>query len=60
MDSSEGDVVVQNRADSSLVVEVMGKKYGDPFIGEIEGRNSQSQNITFALRVNNCTLRYQG
>ncbi|XP_070039342.1 uncharacterized protein [Nicotiana tomentosiformis] len=59
-DSSEGWVIVQNRAESSLVVQVNKKQYNDPLLAQLKGRIHKHKTMDFSLGMGNGTLRYQG
>ncbi|XP_070057146.1 uncharacterized protein [Nicotiana tomentosiformis] len=48
-DSSEGRVIVQNRAESSLVVEVKEKQYNDPFLVQLKEGIQKHKIMAFAL-----------
>ncbi|XP_070032440.1 uncharacterized protein [Nicotiana tomentosiformis] len=58
--SSEGGVIVQNRAESSLVVEVNEKQYNDPFLVQLKEGIQKHKTMAFALGMDDGTLRYQG
>ncbi|XP_070050493.1 uncharacterized protein [Nicotiana tomentosiformis] len=58
-DSNKGGVVVQNRAESSLVVEVKGKQYNDPLLVQLKEGIHKQNTMDFTLG-NDGTLRYQG
>jgi len=59
-DSSEGGVIVQNRAESSLVVEVKEKQYNDPFLVQLKEGIQKHKTMAFTLGMDDGTLRYQG
>ncbi|XP_070045385.1 uncharacterized protein [Nicotiana tomentosiformis] len=59
-DSSEGGVIVQNRVESSLVVEVKEKKYNDPLLVQLKERIHKHKTMAFSLGMDDGTLRYQG
>ncbi|XP_070034653.1 uncharacterized protein [Nicotiana tomentosiformis] len=59
-DSSKGRVIVQNRAESSLVVEVKEKQYNDPLSVQLKERIHKHKTMAFALGMDDGTLRYQG
>lgn len=59
-DSSEGGVIVQNRAESSLVVEVKEKKYNDPLLVQLKEVIHKHKTMAFSLGMGHGTLRYQG
>lgn len=58
MDSDQGSVVVQNRVDSSLVVEIKEKQYD--YLVKLKEEIHKNKTTTFALGVNVGTVRYQG
>ncbi|XP_070054641.1 uncharacterized protein [Nicotiana tomentosiformis] len=58
--SSEGWVIVQNRDESSLVVEVKKKQYDDPFLVQLKEGIHKHKNMDFSLGMDDGTLRYQG
>ncbi|XP_070056620.1 uncharacterized protein [Nicotiana tomentosiformis] len=58
--SSEKEVIVQNRTESSLVVEVKEKKYNDPFLVKLKKGIQKYKTISFTLDMDDGTLRYQG
>ncbi|XP_070040945.1 uncharacterized protein [Nicotiana tomentosiformis] len=59
-DSSEGGVIVQNRAESSLVVEVKEKQYNDPLLVQLKEGIDKHKTIAFYLGMDDGILRYQG
>ena len=59
MDSSEGGVVVMNRAESSLVSKVKEKQDQDPFLLELKA-NIQKQRVLAFEQGGDGVLRYQG
>ncbi|XP_070036137.1 uncharacterized protein [Nicotiana tomentosiformis] len=59
-DSSEGGVIVQNRAESPLVVEVKGKQFNDPLLVQLKEGIHKHKTMAFSLGVDDGTLRYQG
>ncbi|XP_070057562.1 uncharacterized protein [Nicotiana tomentosiformis] len=59
-DSSEGGVIVQNRAESSLVVEVKYKQYNDPLLVQLKEGIHKHKTMAFSLGIDDGTLRYQG
>ncbi|XP_070057185.1 uncharacterized protein [Nicotiana tomentosiformis] len=58
--SIEGRVIVQNRAESSLVVKVKEKQYNDPFLVQLKEGIQKLMTMVFALGMDDGTLRYQG
>ncbi|XP_070035196.1 uncharacterized protein [Nicotiana tomentosiformis] len=48
-DSSEGGVIVQNRAESSLVVEVKEKQYDDPMLVQLKEGINKHKTMCFSL-----------
>ncbi|XP_070050603.1 uncharacterized protein [Nicotiana tomentosiformis] len=56
--SSEGEVIVQNRAESSLVVEVKGKQYDDPLLVQLKEGIYKHNTMSFSLGMDDGTLRY--
>ncbi|XP_070046801.1 uncharacterized protein [Nicotiana tomentosiformis] len=59
-DSSEGRDIVQNRAESSLVVEVKEKQYDDPLLVQLKEGIHKHKTMAFSLGMNDGMLRYQG
>ncbi|XP_070040080.1 uncharacterized protein [Nicotiana tomentosiformis] len=59
-DSSEGKVIVQNRAESSLILEVKEKQYNDPMLVQLKEGIHIHKTMDFALGMDDGTLRYQG
>ncbi|XP_070050589.1 uncharacterized protein [Nicotiana tomentosiformis] len=59
-DSSEGRVIVQNRAESSLVVKVKEKQYNDPLLVQLKEGIHKHKIIAFCLGMGDGILRYQG
>ncbi|XP_070057332.1 uncharacterized protein [Nicotiana tomentosiformis] len=55
--SSEGGVIVQNRAQSSLVVEVKEKQYDDPLLVKLNEGIHKHKIMSFSLGSNDGTLR---
>ncbi|XP_070040892.1 uncharacterized protein [Nicotiana tomentosiformis] len=60
VDSSEGGVIVQNRAESLLMVEVKVKQYDDPLMVQLKERIHKHKTTTVSLGMDDGTLRYQG
>ncbi|XP_070056477.1 uncharacterized protein [Nicotiana tomentosiformis] len=60
MDSNEGWVIVQNRAEPLLVVDVKEKQYNDPLLVQLKEGIEKFKTTTFALGLDDGTLRYQG
>ena len=59
-DSSEGRVIVQNRAELLLFVEVKEKQYNDPLLVQLKEGIHKHKTMDFALGMDDGTLRYQG
>lgn len=59
-ESSEGGVIVQNIAESSLVVKVREKKYDDPLLVQLKEGIHKHKTMAFSLGMDDCMLRYQG
>ena len=59
-DSNEGGVIVQDRAESSLVVEVKEKQYNDPLLVQLKEGIHKHKTMAFTLGMDDGTLRYQG
>ncbi|XP_070041319.1 uncharacterized protein [Nicotiana tomentosiformis] len=59
-DSSEGGVIVQNRVESSLVVEVKENQYNHPLLAQLKERIHKHKTMAFSLDMSDGTLRYQG
>ncbi|XP_070054285.1 uncharacterized protein [Nicotiana tomentosiformis] len=59
-DSSEGAVVVQNRVESSLVVEVKEKQYDDSLLVQLKEGIHKHKTMFLSLEMDDATLRYQG
>ncbi|XP_070013922.1 uncharacterized protein [Nicotiana sylvestris] len=59
-DSNEGGVIVQNRAESSLVVEVKENQYNDPLLAQLKEGIYKHKTTTFSLGMDDGTQRYQG
>ncbi|XP_070002554.1 uncharacterized protein [Nicotiana sylvestris] len=59
-DSNEGGVIVQNRVESSLVVEVKEKQFNDPLLAQLKEGIHKHMTIAFSLVMDDGTLRYQG
>ncbi|XP_070036784.1 uncharacterized protein [Nicotiana tomentosiformis] len=60
VDSGEGGVIVQNRAETSLVVEVKEKQYDDPLLVQLKEGIHKHKTMAFSLGMDDGTLRYQG
>ncbi|XP_070057052.1 uncharacterized protein [Nicotiana tomentosiformis] len=58
--SSEGGVIVQNRAESSLVVEVKEKQFNNSLLVQLKEGIQKHNTMAFTLGVDDGTLRYQG
>ncbi|XP_070045436.1 uncharacterized protein [Nicotiana tomentosiformis] len=59
-DSSERGVIVLNRAESPLIVEVKEKQYDDLLLVQLKEGIHSHKTMTFSLGMDNGTLRYQG
>ncbi|XP_070036945.1 uncharacterized protein [Nicotiana tomentosiformis] len=59
-DPSKGGVIVQNRAKSSLVVEVKKKQYNDPLLVQLKEGIRKHKTMAISLGMDDGTLRYQG
>ncbi|XP_019246557.1 PREDICTED: uncharacterized protein LOC109226218 [Nicotiana attenuata] len=59
-ESSEEGVIVQNRAESLLVVQVKNKQYDDPLLVQLNERIHKHTTTTFSLGMDDGTLWYQG
>ncbi|XP_019229551.1 PREDICTED: uncharacterized protein LOC109210576 [Nicotiana attenuata] len=59
-DSKEGGVVVQNRTEPLLVMEVKEKQYNDPLLVQLKEGIHKHKTAVFSLGVDDGTLRYQG
>ncbi|XP_070034701.1 uncharacterized protein [Nicotiana tomentosiformis] len=59
-DSSDGGVIAQNRAQSSLVVEVQEKQYNDPLFVQLKEGIHKHKTTAFSLGIDDGILRYQG
>ncbi|XP_070050583.1 uncharacterized protein [Nicotiana tomentosiformis] len=57
-DSSEGGVIVQNRAESLLVVEVKEKQYNDSLLVQLKEGIHKYKTMDFSLVMDDGTLRY--
>ncbi|XP_070057758.1 uncharacterized protein [Nicotiana tomentosiformis] len=60
VDSNEGEVIVQNRTESSLVTEVKEKQYNDPVLVELKEGTHKHKTTAFSLGMDDGTLLYQG
>lgn len=58
--SIKGGVIVQNRAESLLVVEVKKKQYHDTLLVQLKEGIHKHKTMTFTLGMDDGTLRYQG
>ncbi|XP_070023267.1 uncharacterized protein [Nicotiana sylvestris] len=58
-DSNERGVVVQNRAESSLVEEVKEKQFNDSLLAQLKEGIHKHKTTTFSFGMNDGTLRYQ-
>ncbi|XP_070002709.1 uncharacterized protein [Nicotiana sylvestris] len=59
VDTNEGGVVVQNRAESLIVVKVKEKQYNDPLLVQLKEGIHKHKTTTFSLSMDDGTLRYQ-
>ncbi|XP_070031951.1 uncharacterized protein [Nicotiana tomentosiformis] len=59
-DSSDGGVIVENRAKSLLVVEVKEKQYNDTLLVQLKEGIHKHKTTAFSLGMDDGTLRYQG
>ncbi|XP_070044958.1 uncharacterized protein [Nicotiana tomentosiformis] len=59
-DSRKGVVIVQNRAKSSLVMEMKGKQYNDPLLVQLKEGIHKHKTMGFSIGMDDGTLRYQG
>ncbi|XP_070055019.1 uncharacterized protein [Nicotiana tomentosiformis] len=59
-DSNEGGIIVQNKAESSLVVGVKEKQYKDPLLVQLKEGIHKHKTMGFSLCMDDSTLRYQG
>ncbi|XP_070025182.1 uncharacterized protein [Nicotiana sylvestris] len=59
-DSSEGGVIVQNKAESSLVADVKEKKYNDPLLAQLKEGIHKYKTIAFSFGIDDGTLQCQG
>ncbi|XP_070042687.1 uncharacterized protein [Nicotiana tomentosiformis] len=57
-DSIEGRMIVQNRVDSLLVVEVKENQYNDPFLVQLKEGIHKHKTMDFSLGMNNGALRF--
>ncbi|XP_070002475.1 uncharacterized protein [Nicotiana sylvestris] len=58
-DSNEGGVIVQNRAESSLMAEVKEKQFVDSLLEQLKEGILKHKTTTFSFGMNDGTLRYQ-
>ncbi|XP_070003056.1 uncharacterized protein [Nicotiana sylvestris] len=58
-DSNEGGVIVQNRAESSLVAEVKENQFNDPLLAQLKEGIYKHKTTVFSLGMDDGTLRYQ-
>ncbi|XP_070025176.1 uncharacterized protein [Nicotiana sylvestris] len=59
-DSSEGELIVQNRVESSLVKEVKEKQHDDPLLLQLKDGIHKHKTVSFSLGIDDGTLPYQG
>ncbi|XP_070009803.1 uncharacterized protein [Nicotiana sylvestris] len=59
-DSNEGGVIVQNRAESSLVTEVKENQFNDPLLAQLKEGIHKHKTVAFSLGMDDDTLWYQG
>uniref|UniRef100_A0A1U7YQ86 Uncharacterized protein LOC104249407 n=1 Tax=Nicotiana sylvestris TaxID=4096 RepID=A0A1U7YQ86_NICSY len=60
VDSSEGEVIVQNRAESSILLEAKEKQYNAPLMVKLNEGIHKHKTTAFSLGMDDVTLRYQG
>ncbi|XP_075108935.1 uncharacterized protein LOC142180766 [Nicotiana tabacum] len=58
--SGEGRVIVRNRVESSLIVEVKEKQHEDPLLVQLEEGIHKHKTMDFSLGTNDGMLSYQG
>ncbi|XP_070024826.1 uncharacterized protein [Nicotiana sylvestris] len=58
-DSNEGGVIMQNRAESSLVAEVKEKQFVDLLLAQLKERILKQKTTVFSFGMNDGTLRYK-
>ncbi|XP_070010668.1 uncharacterized protein [Nicotiana sylvestris] len=59
VDSNEGGVIVQNRAESSLVAKVKEKQFVGPLLAQVKEGILKHKTAAFSFGMNDGTLRYQ-
>ncbi|XP_070054415.1 uncharacterized protein [Nicotiana tomentosiformis] len=59
VESREGGAIVQNRAESSLVVEVKEKQLNDPLLVQLKEGIHKHKTMAFFIGMDDGTLRYQ-
>ncbi|XP_070010139.1 uncharacterized protein [Nicotiana sylvestris] len=59
-DSNKGGVIVQNRAESSLVAEMKEKQFNDPMLAQLKEGIHKHKTTAFSLSRDDGTLRHQG
>ncbi|XP_075088532.1 uncharacterized protein LOC142170504 [Nicotiana tabacum] len=60
LDSEDGGVVLQNRAESSLVAEVKEKQFSDPYLLQLKEGIHRHKTMAFEQGGDDGTLRYRG
>nr|XP_009790588.1 PREDICTED: uncharacterized protein LOC104238028 [Nicotiana sylvestris] len=60
LDSEDGEVVLQNSAESSLVVEVKEKQFSDPYLLQLNEGIQKHKTMDFEQGGDDGTLRYRG
>ncbi|XP_019224223.1 PREDICTED: uncharacterized protein LOC109205913 [Nicotiana attenuata] len=60
LDSEDGGVVLQNRAESSLVAEVKEKQFSDPYLLQLTEGIHKHKTMAFEQGGDDGTLRYRG
>ncbi|XP_075076520.1 uncharacterized protein LOC142163162 [Nicotiana tabacum] len=60
LDSEDGGVVLQNRAESSLVAEVKEKQFSDPYLLQLKEGIHKHKTMVFEQGGDDGTLRYRG
>ncbi|XP_070010164.1 uncharacterized protein [Nicotiana sylvestris] len=57
-DSSEGGIIVQNRVESSIIVEVKEKQYNDPLLVQLTEGIHKHKTMAFSLSMDDGTLSW--
>ncbi|XP_070015575.1 uncharacterized protein [Nicotiana sylvestris] len=60
LDSEDGGVVLQNRAESSLVAKVKEKQFSDPYLLHLKEGIRKHKTMAFEQGGDDGTLRYRG